>query len=131
MTYGLTQKKFCFFVFRWKATQLKNKKKHSSRMRTARSSSWGGVSLTETPPDRDPPWTETPALDRVPSGERPPGKEHETRNRDPPKRNMGPGSQTGGDSIQRPPCEQTNTCKNSTLPQTSFASCNNLRSVHT
>ena len=35
-----------------------------------------------------------------------PQKEHGTRVRDPPGRNMGPGSQTGSDIIQRPPSEQ-------------------------
>ena len=69
---------------------------HSSRMCTARSLLYGGVSLTETPqtetphgqrpPDRDhpeipldrdlcgqrpPPWTETTPLDRDPLGQRP------------------------------------------------------------
>ena len=43
---------------------------HPSRMRTASSLPYGGVSLTgtpwtETPLDRDSPWTETP-LDREP-----------------------------------------------------------------
>ena len=52
---------------------------HSSGMRTACSLPYGwGVSMTETPPDRDspgqrPPWTETP-LDRHPPGQRPPGQ---------------------------------------------------------
>ena len=70
----------------------------------------GGVSLDRDPLDRDPlPWTETPQ------------KEHWTRDRDPPRRNIGPVSQTGSDIIQRPPCGQTNTCKNITLSQTSFA----------
>ena len=36
-----------------------------------------------------------------------PWKEHGTRDRDSPKRNMGPGSQTGSDIIQGPfSCEQ-------------------------
>ena len=50
------------------------------------------------------PSTETP-------GQRPPS----------PRRNMGPGSQTGSDIIQTPSYGQTNTCKNITLSQTSFA----------
>ena len=40
-----------------------------------------------------------------------------------PGRNMGPGSQTGRDIIQRPPtpCDRiTGLCKNITLPKTSF-----------
>ena len=69
-----------------------------------------------TPLDRDPqtrdphPWTETP------------------RQR-PPRRNMGPGSQTGSD-IQRPPPSPVDRmidmCKSITLPQTSFAGGNKI-----
>ena len=51
-----------------------------------------------------------------------PQKEHGPRDRDPPRMNMGSGSQTGSDIIQRPPLDRmTETCKNITLPQTSFA----------
>ena len=51
---------------------------------------WGGVSLTETPQDRDP-------LDRDPQDRDPPGQRPRTR------RNVGPSSQIGSDIIQRPP----------------------------
>ena len=85
----------------------------------------GGVSLTEIPLDRDPPLNRDPSHplnrnppDRDPPGKRPsagqrppprqrppeiPWKEHGARDRDPPRRNMGPGSETGSDFIQRPP----------------------------
>ena len=62
-------------------------------------------------PDRDPqgtepfpPPTETPRQETPPHpGQRPPWKEHGTRDRDSlPRRNMGPVSQTGSDIIQRP-----------------------------
>ena len=62
-------------------------------------------------PDRDPPRQKSP--EQIPL------------DRDPPRRSMGPGSQTGSDIIQRPPCEQTNTCENITLLQTSFVGGNN------
>ena len=61
-------------------------RKHSSRMLTACfSHSWGGSLETETPLDRDP--TEG-ILDQGQS---------------PPRRNVGPGSQTGSDIIQGTP----------------------------
>ena len=41
--------------------------------------------------------------------------------RETPGRNMRPVSQTGSDIIQKSSCGQTDTCKNITLPQTSFA----------
>ena len=68
-----------------------------------------GVSLQRPFLDRDP-WTETLR------------KEHGTRDRDPLRRNMGPGSQTGSDIIQRPPSvvdRMTDTSENITLLQTS------------
>ena len=74
----------------------------------------GGVSLTETPLDREPQtktsWIETPG--QRPPGQRPPGQRPPRRNMGPgteiplPRRNMETGSQTGSDTIQRPPCEQ-------------------------
>ena len=89
-------------------------------MRTARSRN------KETPPtDRDypgqrPPKTET-TLDKYPSG---------TRERDPPRKHMGPVSRTGSDIIQRPTrCGQTDTSKNITLPQTSFTGGKNVNFV--
>ena len=84
-------------------------RKHSSSMRTTRFLTLRDVSLTE-PPQTDTPqaettWTETPWTE--PLGHRPPQKEHETRDRDPLRRNMGPVmgpvNQTGSDIIQRPP----------------------------
>ena len=65
--------------------------------------------LHRDPHGQRPPWTETPQ------------KEHGTRVRDPPRRNMRTDSQTGSDIIQRPPRGWKNTCENITLPQTSFA----------
>ena len=91
-------------------------RQHSSRMCTAHLSLYQGVvsvggasPCTETPqthsPDRDPP------------------QEQETRD---PRRNMGPVNQTGSEIIETPsPCGQTDTCKNITLPQTSFVGTNN------
>ena len=61
-------------------------RKHSSRTHTARFSDWAG----QTPPRQRPSW------------QRPPWKEHGTRDRDRLRRNIGPGSQTGSDIIQRP-----------------------------
>ena len=80
---------------------------------------------TETPLDRAPLPGQKAPLDR-PLLDRGPRKEHGTRDRDPPRRNMRPGSQTGSDVIQRLPCGQTNTCENITLPQTWFAGGNNM-----
>ena len=86
----------------------------------------GGL-LIETPLDRDPP-------DKRPPGQRPPGqrpswKEHGTRDRDPPRGNMRPSSQTGSDIIQRHPVDRmTDTCKNITLPQTLFVGGNYIKS---
>ena len=69
---------------------------------------WGrGASVQWGLPDRDP-------RDRDPAS-----KEHGTRDR-----NTGPVSQRGNDIIQRPPSPRRgriDTCKNITLPQTSFA----------
>ena len=48
-------------------------------------------------PTKMPCWTETP-LDRDPTW-----KKHGTKDRDLPRRNMGSGSETGSDIIQRPP----------------------------
>ena len=92
---------------------------HPSRMSTTNS-------LTETP-RTETPWTEEP-LDREPSGQKPPGqrpprqkmprqrspwteipwtevpcRENGTRDRDPLRRNLGPGRQTGSDIMKRPP----------------------------
>ena len=94
---------------------------HFSRMRTTRSLLYEGQrphgqrppwTETETPIlDRDPPrgqrfpWTETSLMDRNlspgqrPTGQCPPRKEPGTRDRDPPGRNMGTGSQTGSGII--------------------------------
>ena len=55
------------------------------------------------------PWTKTPI------------------NRDPPRRSMGPDSQTGSDIILRPPVDRmTDTCKNITLPPNFFVGSKNL-----
>ena len=86
-------------------------RKHSSRMHTVHSSPYRGslclgVSLTETPLDRDPqdrdpldrdPQTETHSDRELPGYRKNMGPETET-----PRRNMRPGSQTGSDIIQRP-----------------------------
>ena len=80
-------------------------RKHSSRMHTDRSSDSGGGLCSEAP------WTEILQ------------KEHGTRDRDPPRRNMGLGNQAESDIIQRPPpphCGEANTCEDITLAQTSF-----------
>ena len=70
---------------------------------------WGCLSRGGSPWQRPPP---------------PPEATWDLRQR-PPRRNMGPVSQTGSDivtSYRDPsPCGQTDTCKNITLPQTSFA----------
>ena len=84
---------------------------HSSRMRTARSSSRRGGGLHQAPPrDQVPPNTRHPR-DQAPlrtRHHRGPGTPLRTRH--PPR-----------DQTPRP-CGQTHTCKNITLPQTSFAS---------
>ena len=96
---------------------------------------------TKTPLDRDPfdrdPLTETPMTESPPPRQRPPGqrpsdrdppKEHGTRDRDHPRRNMGPSSQTGSDIIQRPPPPVNRMIDTHllTLPQTLFAVINIL-----
>ena len=108
-------------------------------MRTARSSSY----LTETPwietpiqrhPEQRPPQTEFP-LAREPPGQRSPWTETTlqtetpgtetlctkipTPRQRPRRRNIGPGSQTGSDIIQRPPWyRMTHASENIILPQT-------------
>ena len=73
--------------------------------------------LRQRPPWTKTTWTETPQtktpMDTDPHGHRPPGqrppdlqKEHETRHRDPPRRNMASGSQRDSDIIKRPPSGQ-------------------------
>ena len=58
--------------------------------------------------DTDPPWTESPLGQRPPwtktspQWTENPQKEHGASDRDSPRRNMGPGSHTSGDIIQRP-----------------------------
>ena len=81
-------------------------RKHSNRIHTARCLLYGGslsgVSLTERPPprDRDP-------LEGT----------WDHRQRAPPRRSMGPGSQTGSDIIQTPRVDRmTDTSENITLP---------------
>ena len=80
---------------------------HSSRMRTARSSSRPGGGLNQAPSPRD----------QTPLG---PG-------------NPPPGSGTPPDQAapldQAPPREQTQTCKHITLPQTSFAGGKNFEKL--
>ena len=71
-------------------------------------------------PDRDPPRQRPPgqrSLRQRPLRQRPPGMNMGPETETPPRRNMGQGNQTGSDTIQRHPCEQTNKCKNSTLPK--------------
>ena len=109
-------------------------KEHSNRMHTTHSSLYGGLpdrdSPGQRPSDRDPPG-QRPS-DRDPPGQRPPElrppwteipwKENGTRDRDPSRRNMGPGSQTGSGIMQRTPphvARMTDMCKNFTLTQTS------------
>ena len=69
----------------------------SSRMHTYCSSPYGGVSLTETPLDRDSPGQRSP--DRDPTGQRPPldrdlPLDRDPQDRDSPVRNMGPETET-------------------------------------
>ena len=103
-------------------------KKHSSRMRTARSSPWRGRgSLTEAPLDRPP-----GLPDRAPPGQRPPWPENprtetplarETPlDREPPE---GIWDQAARQEVTshrhtETPRGQTNNCENITLLQTSF-----------
>ena len=91
-------------------------------MRTARFSYPLGVSL-HRPPGQTP-WTET-AGQRPPSTETLPEQRPTVRNTEPgvetPRKNMGPGSQTGSDSVHRALCMMTHASENITLPQTSFA----------
>ena len=74
------------------------------------------------------------SLNRDPSGQRPPWKEHGTRDRDPPK---GSWDQTQREEVTsyRDPLphvgRMTDMCKNVTLPQTSFAGGNNLFVMYT
>ena len=86
----------------------------------------GGFPWTETF-QTETPWTET-AQTETPL-DRSPLEEHWIRDRDPPGRDMGPGSQTGSDIIQRlpPPRGLTTAFKNIALPQTSFSGGNKLK----
>ena len=85
-------------------------------MCTARfSDSWGGEGSPYIGPPR-----QRPPGQRLPRHR----EEHGTRDRDPSRRNMGRGSQTGSDIIQRTPSPMdriTDASENITLPQTSFA----------
>ena len=57
-----------------------------------------------------------------------PLEEHGTRDLDPPGRDMGPGSQTGSDIIQRPPPRGLTTAfENIALPQMSFSGGNKTK----
>ena len=102
-------------------------------MHIARSSPYGGGGLyggglpdrpsqtdspspqAESPTGQRPPWTDTP----------PPERTWDQADTPLPRRNMGPGSQTGRDIIQRlpPPHHGQNphACENIPLPQTSLA----------
>ena len=79
-------------------------------MRAARFSDLGGLA-TETPGQIPCPWKETTLEGKWDQGQRA------------PRRNMGPGSHTGSDIIQKPlPVDRmTDTCKNINLPQIWFA----------
>ena len=81
----------------FQALQKKTKKTrmHSSRMLTAGSSPYRW-SPCQRPPRQRPPWTETQSGTVKTNILPPPGQAR-------PGRNMGPGSQTGSDIIQRPP----------------------------
>ena len=96
---------------------------HSSRMRTARSSSRPG-GLHQAPPgtrhpsrDQAPPWDQIPFRTRHTLQRRPPSRPGTPPGADPP----GPGT---------PPRGQTHTCKHITLPQTSFAGSKSPCNVH-
>ena len=104
---------------------------HSSRMRTTRfSDSRGSLCRTprQGPPEQRPqtettqtktPWIVT-HMDSDPLGQRPP-----RWHRDPPRRNMGPGSQTGSDITRSPPPRWTEWLTHtSELAQTSFMGAN-------
>ena len=85
---------------------------HSSRMRTARSSSRPGGLHQAPPPGPDPP------LSRHPPGPDPRGPDPRRAGTPP-----GPGTPPG---TRHPPSGQTDTCKHITLPQTSFAGGNKI-----
>ena len=92
---------------------------HSSRTETPPLPDRDPLDRTPSPMDRDP-------LDRDPPGQSPldrePLEETWDQRQRPPGRNMGPGSQTGSDIIQRPHVNRmTHVSKKITLPQTSFS----------
>ena len=98
---------------------------HSSRMCTAHSLPYWGVSLTDTP-DRDPPGSETPWTETPQPGQRPPNLDRDPQPLDrdlPPDRAPGqrPPWSCGLWCMpgQRPPPvnRMTHRCKNITLPQ--------------
>ena len=103
---------------------------HSSRMRTARSSSCpaGGVSTRHPPRSRQPPTRhpfrlDTPWEQAPQARTRPPPEQAPLQTRHPPEQ-VPPRPGTPWD--QTPPCGQTHTCKHITLAQTSFAGGKNL-----
>ena len=87
-----------------------------------------GVPLQRPPLDRDPSepeprWTETPRKETPwteTTWEETTKKEHGTRDRDTPKRNIGPGSQTGSDIIQKPPVDRQTSVKTLPCPKLSL-----------
>ena len=75
-------------------------------MHIARSSPYGGgvfVGPGQRPPDRDPPDRDPPGQRPYPWTETPPPEVTWDQAQRPLGWNMGPGSQTGSDLIQRPP----------------------------
>ena len=84
---------------------------NSSRMRTAPSLPYRGVSMTETPPDRDPPGQRP--QDRDPQTETP--RQRPLRLRPPGQRlprQRPPWIETPWDRDRDPPCGQTDTGEN-------------------
>ena len=80
-----------FVLFVWNQTEIQESIPVGCVPPALHRCSWGWVS-----PWQRPPWIETPPR------QRPSQKEHGTRDRDPHRRSMGPGSETGSD-IMRPP----------------------------
>ena len=114
--------KYCNYSIKWQYEEIFiNTRMHSSRMRTARSSSHRGGGLHQAPS-----WDQAPPQDQAPfQDQAPPWTRHPPRSRPP-----SPG--TGTPPTRHPPEQeppkpgtprgQTHACKHITLPQTSFAS---------
>ena len=100
-------------------------RKHSSRIRTARSLRYGGSPWQRPALDRDPPWTETP-LDRDPRTETPlldrdsPDRDPVTLDRDPTPLDRDPRTETPSlteTSLGQRPCLDRDSPWTETLPR--------------